>query len=271
MISRRSFLGAAGGLLLAPPARAGDGALPVASTTSIKDSGLGEHLRLAYREASGVELEFLSNPSELAASVAANGRASALIVNHPRVAANLGTAGVAISVQPFMQNDFVLAGPRSDPAGAAGAPDAPRALERIARARAPFVSRGDGSGTHDAEMRLWAVAGVYPVGRPGYLEANMGMGRVIQLAVAQNAYVLADRATWLATPDHGACDILLDRDPLLANVYFVLLVKGANAAAPVDPRARDFVAWLTGDAGQRAIAEFRVGGEPGFEPLPSTR
>ncbi|MCP8941150.1 substrate-binding domain-containing protein [Alsobacter sp. SYSU M60028] len=267
MLSRRTLLiGTAS--LAATAARASRHVLPVAATTSIADSGLGRWLAERYEALTGVELVILSNPSEQAALSAADGRAPVAIVNHPGVAANLVASGVATNAQPFMSNGLVIAGPRDDPARIAGMSDAAEALRTVARVKARFVSRADGSGTYAAELRLWSAARMSPpINRAGYIQANMGMRRTIDLAVAEAAYVLTDRATWLAQERHGDLTVLVEGLPELDNKYFLLRIPAAAEEPRRAALAERFEAWLLSDAGQRDIAAFRVGGVAPFVPL----
>ena len=167
-----------------------------------------------------------------------------------------------------MYNDFVLIGPQADPARVAGSRDVAAALEAISSARASFVSRGDRSGTHATELRLWRAAGVDIEARKGpwYRETGAGMGATLNTASAMDAYVLADRGTWLAFGNRGSLRILLEGDPRLFNPYGVILVNPARHPHVKQADAQAFIDWLTSRDGQAAIASFRVGGEQAFYP-----
>jgi tungstate transport system substrate-binding protein len=172
-----------------------------------------------------------------------------------------------------MYNDFVLIGPAADPARIAGAADAAAALGRIAAARAPFVSRGDRSGTHAAELRLWRAAGLDPVAGRGewYREVGQGMGPALNTAAAQDAYLLADRGTWLAFHNRQSLRILLEADPRLRNEYGVIPVSPQRHPHVKAAEARRFIDWLTGPAGQAAIGGYRIDGEGLFFPNAGAR
>lgn len=247
-------------------ALAGD-ALVIAATTSMEDSGLANYIGEKYLAASGVALKFISAASETAASLASKGAATVLIVNHSGVAANLMTARVAQSASEFMRNDFVLVGPKADPANVRKQASALAAFKAIASAKASFISRADRSGTHAAEMRIWDLAGIFPLSRPGYVQSGMGMRRALDLAVAENAYVLTDRATWLAMPNHGNLDVLLGGDPQLVNHYYVVLMSPEVISRPDTKTEKAFVEWLMTAPGQRAIQDFRMGAEAPFRPI----
>lgn len=267
MLSKRGFLFAGAALLASPiKAQAGD-TLVIAATTSMEDSGLANFIGERYLAASGVALQFISAASETAASLASKGAATVLIVNHSGVAANLMKARLAQSVSEFMRNDFALVGPKADPANVRKQGSASAAFRAIASAKAPFISRGDRSGTHAAEMRIWDLAGIFPLSRPGYVQSGMGMRRALDLAVAENAYILTDRATWLAMPGHGNLDILLDSDPQLVNHYYVVLMSPEVISRSDMKAEKAFVEWLTTAPGQRAIQEFRMGAEAAFRPV----
>jgi tungstate transport system substrate-binding protein len=166
-----------------------------------------------------------------------------------------------------MYNDFVLAGPKADPAGAAGR-DIAQALRRVAAARASFISRGDRSGTHAAELRFWEEAGIGAPARGGawYKEIGQGMGPALNTASAANAYVLADRGTWLSFRNRGELGVLVEGDPRLFNPYGVMPVNPARHPHVKAAEAQAFVDWLVSPEGQRAIADYRIAGEQLFFP-----
>ena len=137
----------------------------------------------------------------------------------------------------------------------------------IASAKASFISRADRSGTHAAEMRIWDLAGIFPLSRPGYIQSGLGMRRALDLAVAGNAYILTDRATWLALPNHGNLDVLRGGDPQLVNHYYVVLMSPEVISRPDMKTEKAFVEWLTTAPGQRAIQDFRMGSEAPFRPI----
>jgi tungstate transport system substrate-binding protein len=165
-----------------------------------------------------------------------------------------------------MYNDFVLIGPKADPAGIRGLKDAKEALRRIAAAKAPFASRGDDSGTHRTELRLWRAAGLDPKGEPSYRELGSGMGPALNTAAGLDAYVLSDRATWAAFKNRQQLEILAEGDPTLFNPYGSILVNPAKGAHIKAADARRWHEWLTSDRGRAAIASFRIDGEQLFFP-----
>ena len=167
-----------------------------------------------------------------------------------------------------MYNDFILVGPKSDPARVAGSKDIVEALKRIAAARAPFVSRGDRSGTHAAELRLWKMAGIDPQSGKGswYRETGSGMGPALNTASAMNAYLLADRGTWISFRNRGEAVIVVEGDKRLFNQYGVMLVNPARHAHIKAEAGRRFIAWLVSAEGQKTIADYRIDGEQLFFP-----
>ena len=200
--------------------------------------------------------------------VAANGDADLVLV-HDRAAEDKFVAdGFGIDRRDVMYNDFVLIGPAADPAGAGGTGDAVEAFRRVAAAGALFVSRGDNSGTHAMEKRLWHDAGQDPAGgrAPWYLSAGQGMGPTLTMAAARDAYTLADRGTWLSFRDRGGLDIVLKGDPRLFNPYGVILVNPARHPHVKAGMARALADWLVSPEGQGAIRAFRIDGERLFTP-----
>jgi tungstate transport system substrate-binding protein len=173
--------------------------LMIGATTSVEDSGLFSSLLPKFESRTGIKVQVLSRPSSAVLTVAAGGEVDVVIVNSPDALDRFVRAGHAVRRQALMYNDFVIAGPTSDPAGVAGTRDAPGALRAIARVRAAFLSRGDESGTHAAEQRLWSMAEIDPKSRSGgwYREAGMGMGATVEMAARAQAYVLTDRASWI--------------------------------------------------------------------------
>jgi len=257
-------------LLLLPglPARAQERVITVASTTSTEQSGLFAHLLPAFTQATGIAVRVVALGTGQALDVGRRGDADVLLVHDRAAEERFVAEGWGGPRRPVMYNDFVLVGPATDPAGLGGLADTAEALRRIAAARAPFVSRGDRSGTHAAELRLWQQAGVDPVAGRGiwYREVGQGMGPALNTAAAQDAYVLTDRGTWLAFRNRQALRILVEGDARLFNQYGVMPVNPARHPHVKAAEAERFVAWLVGPAGQAAIAAYRIGGEPLFFP-----
>jgi len=237
--------------------------LTIASTTSVEDSGLFASLLPKFESRTGIKVQVLSRASSAALSAAERGEADVVIVNNPDALDRFVGSGKGTRRQALMYNDFVIAGPASDPAHVGGTTDAPAALRTIARLRVAFLSRGDESGTHASERRLWSIAGVEPKSRSGawYREAGLGMGATLEIAARLDAYVLTDRATWLAHRVSGQ-RVLVEHDPQLFDQYEIAVRKPATNA----PAADLFVDWLISAEGQDAIAAFRVDGNQAFIP-----
>ncbi|MBK1659268.1 substrate-binding domain-containing protein [Paracraurococcus ruber] len=264
---RRALIAA---LLLLPalPAAAQDRFITLASTTSTEQSGLFAHLLPAFTRATGIGVRVVALGTGQALDVGRRGDADVVLV-HDRAAEEAWVAeGWGGPRRPIMYNDFVVIGPAGDPAGIAGLTDTAEALRRIAAAKAPFVSRGDRSGTHAAELRLWRQAGLDPAAGRGawYREVGQGMGPALNTAAAQDAYLLADRGTWLAFRNRQSLRILVEGDQRLFNQYGVMVVSPARHPHVKAAEAERFVAWLAGPAGQAAIAAYRIEGEQLFFP-----
>ena len=221
--------------------RSQENTLVIAATTSIEDSGLFDHLFPRFTARTGITVRVVSRASAVALMTAERGTIDVVIVNDPEALDRFNAAGDGERRHRFMHNRFVIIGPDSDPAKIKGTSDAPAAMREIARARAPFVSRGDNSGTHVAEQHLWQAANVNPKARSGgwYRETGLGMGLTVQMAVRLKAYTLTDRATWLKTTDRAASAIMVDGDRRLFNPYEVVLVNVVEASACEHGRGND--------------------------------
>lgn len=242
--------------------------ITVASTTSTQNSGLFDYLLPLFTRETGIDVHVVAVGTGAAIRLAREGNADVLLVHHKPSEEKFVRDGFGVKRYDLMYNDFVLIGPASDPAGIAGAASAAEALKRIAEAKAPFVSRGDDSGTHKKELWLWKQAGIDVNGRdmPWYRETGSGMGATLNVASAMNAYTLSDRGTWISFANKGDLKLLFAGDPALFNQYGVILV---NPAKFPHVKARDgqrFIDWLLSAAGQKAIAAFRVHGERLFIP-----
>jgi tungstate transport system substrate-binding protein len=238
------------------------------STTSTENSGLFAYLLPIFTAKTGIEVRVVAVGTGQAIKNAANGDGDVLLV-HDRAAEDTFVAdGFGVKRFDVMYNDFVIVGPASDPAKIVGETDAVAALRKIAAARVPFVSRGDDSGTHKAELRLWKAAGVDVKAASGtwYREAGQGMGATINVASGSNAYVLSDRATWSAFKNKGQLKILLQGDQRLFNPYGVILVNPAKHANVKAAEGQAFIDWIISPEGQAAIAAFRIEGEQQFFP-----
>jgi tungstate transport system substrate-binding protein len=255
-------------LLFAGPAPAQARSIIVASTTSTEQSGLFGYLLPRFSQASGIDVKVVAVGTGQALDIGRRGDADVVFV-HDRVAEEKFLAeGFATRRYDVMYNDFVIIGPKADPAHIAGDKDVADALRKIAATKSVFISRGDHSGTHEAELRLWKEAGVDLGSAKGqwYREIGQGMGPALNMAAASNGYVLSDRGTWLSFRNRGELAVLTEGDRRLFNQYGVMLV---NAAKHPTVRAADgqaFIDWLISQAGQSAIAGYKVGGEQLFFP-----
>jgi tungstate transport system substrate-binding protein len=240
----------------------------VASTTSTEQSGLFKHLLPAFTRTSGIEVRVVAVGTGQALDIGRRGDADVVFV-HDRVAEDKFVAeGFATRRYDVMYNDYVIVGPKSDPARIAGFKDAGQALQRIQSAQVPFVSRADKSGTHAAELRLWREAGIEPdrLRAAWYKETGSGMGPALNTAAAMGAYLLTDRGTWLSFRNRGDLQVLVEGDKRLFNPYGVMAVDAARHPHVKREAAQRFIDWLISAAGQQAIADFRIGGEPLFFP-----
>ncbi|MFZ5509045.1 MAG: extracellular solute-binding protein [Pseudomonadota bacterium] len=255
-------------MLAATGVRAQDKFIVVASTTSTEQSGLFKHLLPRFEQKTGVRVRVVALGTGQALDMARRGDADVVFVHDPAAEEKFVAEGYGLKRFPVMYNDFVLVGPKSDPAKVAGAQDVLEALRRIEAARAPFVSRGDRSGTHAAELRLWQAAGV-DLGKakgPWYRDTGSGMGPALNTAASMGAYILADRGTWLSFKNRGELAILLQGDARLFNQYGVILVNPARHPHVKKEWGQQFVDWLISPQGQQAIADYRIGGEQLFFP-----
>lgn len=267
-MTRRPFLGLLMLLALAMPAAAQQASITVSSTTSTEQSGLFGHILPIFTRETGIAVRVVALGTGQALDVGRRGDADVVFVHDRAAEERFVAEGFATRRFPVMYNDFILVGPAADPAGIAGGRDAVAALRRIADTRAPFVSRGDRSGTHAAELRLWQQAGVDLAGGRGgwYREVGQGMGPALNTAAAQGAYILADRGTWLAFRNRQDLRILTEGDERLFNQYGVMLVNPARHPHVKAAEGQRFVDWLVSPAGQAAIAGFKIGGEQLFFP-----
>lgn len=246
-------------------APAQDRFITVASTTSTEQSGLFDHLLPIFTADTGIDVRVVAQGTGQALKTAENGDADVVFVHDPIAEAQFVDAGWGVERKLVMYNDFVLVGPASDPAGVRGSHDVAAALKRIAAAEAAFTSRGDHSGTHKAEVRLWEQAGGRPQGA-WYRETGSGMGPTLNTASAMAAYALTDRGTWLNFGNRGDLEILVEGDKRLFNQYGVILVNPERHPHVKADEGRAFIGWLVSEAGQSAIAAYRIDGEQLFFP-----
>ena len=243
----------------------------VASTTSTEQSGLFAHLLPAFKRASGIGVRVVALGTGQALDTARRGDADVVLVHDPAAEEKFVAAGWGIGRRPVMYNDFVLIGPRSDPAGVKGK-DIATALQRLAASGAVFVSRGDKSGTHAAELRYWKASGVddpatkSAAHRVDYRACGCGMGPALNIASSSDAYLLADRATWLSFRNRANLAVLVEGDPRLFNPYTVMLVNPSRHPHVKRELAQSFADWLVSAAGQAVIADYKIDGQQLFFP-----
>jgi tungstate transport system substrate-binding protein len=244
-----------------------DKSIVVASTTSTQDSGLFGHLLPLFKAKTGIEVRVISQGTGQALDTARRGDADVVFVHAKSQEEKFVADGFGVKRSPVMYNDFVLIGPKSDPAKVNGSKDIAAALVKIKNAGAPFISRGDKSGTHSAELNLWKVAGIDIAADKGpwYRDIGQGMGAALNTASASNAYVLADRGTWLSFKNRGDLVISVEGDKRLFNQYGVILVNPAKHAH-VKELGQAFIDWLVSPEGQKAISDNKINGEKLFFP-----
>jgi tungstate transport system substrate-binding protein len=268
MPTRRILLAAALAAALCAPALAQDKSIVVASTTSTEDSGLFGYLLPIFKQASGIGVKVIAQGTGQALDTARRGDADVAFV-HARAAEEKFIAeGAGVKRFPVMYNDFVLIGPKGDPAGIKGTKDIVAALKTIQAKAAPFVSRGDRSGTHQAELALWKDAGIDIAAAKGpwYRDIGQGMGAALNTASAMNAYVLSDRGTWISFKNRGDLVIAVEGDKKLFNQYGVILVNLAKHPNVKKQEGQAFIDWLISPAGQKAIAAYKIDGQQLFFP-----
>jgi tungstate transport system substrate-binding protein len=242
--------------------------ITVSSTTSTEQSGLFSHILPIFTRETGIAVRVVALGTGQALDVGRRGDADVVFV-HDRVAEERFVAeGFGGPRRHVMFNDFVITGPAADPARITGLRDTNEALRRIAQTRAPFISRGDRSGTHAAELRLWQLAGVDPAAGRGqwYREVGQGMGPALNTAAAQGAYILADRGTWLSFRNRQDQRVLVEGDTRLFNQYGVMLVNPQRHPHVKAADGQRFIDWIVSPAGQEAIASYRINGEQLFFP-----
>jgi tungstate transport system substrate-binding protein len=254
-------------LLFAGAAPAQERFITVASTTSTEQSGLFGHLLPVFEKESGIKLRVVALGTGQALDLARRGDADVVFVHDKAAEEKFVAEGYGVKRQEVMYNDFVLVGPKADPAKAAGK-DILEGLRRIEIARVPFVSRGDRSGTHAAELRYWKAAGVDLDAKKGswYRDTGSGMGPALNTASSMNAYILADRGTWLAFKNRGELGIVVEGDNRLFNQYGVILVNPSRHAHVKQVDGQRFINWIVSPAGQETIAAYEIGGEKLFFP-----
>jgi tungstate transport system substrate-binding protein len=268
MFSRRFLLAVALSVLFSTSAVAQDKSIVVASTTSTQDSGLFGYLLPLFKAKTGIDVKVVAQGTGQALDTARRGDADVVFVHARSAEEKFLAEGFGVKRYPVMYNDFVLIGPRSDPAGIKGTKDIVAALKTIRSKGIAFISRGDRSGTHIAELNLWKVAGIDIAADrgPWYKEIGQGMGAALNMASAANAYVLSDRGTWLAFKNKGDLVIEVEGDKRLFNQYGVMLVNPQKHPTVKKELGQQFVNWLISPEGQRDIASYQINGEQLFYP-----
>ena len=266
MMKRRIWIA---GLLLAwaAVAQAQERFIVMASTTSTEQSGLFAYLLPAFKAASGIDIRVVALGTGQALDAARRGDADVVFVHDQVAEEKFVSEGFSLKRLPVMYNDFVLVGPKADPAGVKGK-DITVALGKLAAQGAPFISRGDKSGTHAAELRYWKMANVDAAATPpkGYLACGCSMGPALNIAASSNAYALTDRGTWLNFRNRAELGIVVEGDMRLFNQYGVMVVSPAKHAHVKFALAQTFADWVVSPAGQASIAGYRIGGEQLFFP-----
>jgi tungstate transport system substrate-binding protein len=268
MLSRRILIAMAASAVFASHAFAQEKSIVVASTTSTQDSGLFGHILPMFKAKTGIDVKVVAQGTGQALDTARRGDADVVFVHAKPAEEKFLSEGFGVKRYPVMYNDFVLIGPKSDPAGIKGSKDITAALGAIKAKGADFISRGDKSGTHQAELNLWKFAGI-DIAKdkgPWYKEIGQGMGAALNTASASNAYVLADRGTWLSFKNRGELVIAVEGDKRLFNQYGVMLVNPEKHPTVKKDLGQQLIDWLVSAEGQKAIADYKINGEQLFYP-----
>ncbi len=249
-----------------PGAHAADKYITVASTTSTANSGLFDFILPKFTEKTGIEVRVVAVGTGKAIKLAQNGDADVLFVHHKPSEEKFVKEGFGVKRSDVMYNDFVMVGPKSDPAGVKSTRTAAEGLKKIADANAPFASRGDNSGTNKKELELWKGAGVDPTDASNkwYSATGSGMGATLNVASGMNAYSLTDRATWLKFKNKGDLEIVLEGDPVLFNQYGIILVNPKKHSHVKADLGQAFIDWTIGKEGQSLINEYKILGNQAF-------
>jgi len=269
MFNRRTLIAAAlSAVILATPAFAQNKSIVVASTTSTQDSGLFEYLLPLYKQKTGVTVKVVSQGTGQALDTGRRGDADVVFVHAKSAEEKFLAEGEGVKRFPVMYNDFVLIGPQSDPAGIKGMKDVAQALKTIMAKQASFISRGDKSGTHVAELALWKASGIDIEKDKGawYKSIGQGMGAALNTAGAGNGYVLSDRGTWIHYKNKGDLAILVEGDKRMFNQYGVMLVNPAKHPNVKKELGQQFIDYLISPEGQKDIANYKINGEQLFYP-----
>jgi tungstate transport system substrate-binding protein len=240
--------------------------ITVSSTTSTENSGLFRHILPLFKQKTGIDVRVVAQGTGQALDMGKRGDCDVVFVHNRTAELKMVAQGWFVNRHDVMYNDFVIVGPKSDPAKIAGMKDAVAALTKIHDAKAPFASRGDRSGTHSAELRLWNAAKIDPTQGKGqwYRETGSGMGATLNTAAGMNAYSLTDRGTWLSFKNRGELTIVAEGDKRLFNQYGVMLVNPARHPSVKRDLGMEFVNWVVSADGQKAIADYKINGEQLF-------
>ena len=268
MLSRRFQIAVAASLLFSACAIAQDKSIVVASTTSTEDSGFFGHILPLFKARTGIDVKVVAQGTGQALDTARRGDADVVFVHAKTAEEKFLSEGFGVKRFPVMYNDFVLIGPASDPAGIKGSKDIVASLKAIKDKAAPFISRGDKSGTHSAELALWKQAGIDVAAAKGpwYREIGQGMGAALNTAAAMGGYVLSDRGTWISFKNRGDLEILVEGDKRLFNQYGVILVNPEKYPSVKKELGQTFIDWLVSAEGQAAIAGYKIDGQQLFFP-----
>jgi tungstate transport system substrate-binding protein len=269
MLFRRFLIALAASIVLGGAAFAQDKSIVVSSTTSTQDSGLFGYILPLFKARTGIDVKVISQGTGQALDTGRRGDSDVVFVHARPQEEKFVADGFGEKRHAVMYNDFIVVGPRSDPAGVKGSKDIAAALKAIKDKAADFISRGDKSGTHSAELALWKVAGIDVAGAdkdPWYKEIGQGMGAALNTASASNAYVLADRGTWLSFKNRGDLQVAVEGDKRLFNQYGVMLVNPDKHSHVKKEFGQQFIDWLVSPEGQKAIADYKINGEQLFYP-----
>ncbi len=258
----------AAAVALSAPALAQDKFITVASTTSTEQSGLFKHLLPIFEKKTGIQVRVVAQGTGQALDMGKRGDADVVFVHAKSLEEKFVAEGYGVKRFEVMYNDFVLVGPKSDPAKIGGSKDIVGSLQKIAAAKAPFASRGDRSGTHVAELNFWKAAGIDVAKDKGgwYRETGSGMGPTLNTASGMNAYALTDRGTWISFKNRGDLVISVEGDKRLFNQYGVILVNPAKHSHVKKDMGQAFVDWVVSKDGQKAIADYKLNGQQLFFP-----
>jgi tungstate transport system substrate-binding protein len=268
MLNRRCFVAITASFVFATSAFGQTKSIVVASTTSMQDSGLFDHILPLFKARSGIDVKVLAQDTGLALDTGRRGDADVVFVHTKSAEEKFLAEGFSVKRYPVMYNDFVLIGPKSDPAGLRGSNDIVAALKRLKTMRAPFIARGGRSGTNIAELDLWRLAGIDIGAEKGtwYMNIGQGMGGALETASAINAYVLSDRGSWLSFKNKVDLIIVMQGDKRLLNQYDVMLVNPQKYPHVKTELGQQFIDWLVSPAGQKAIGDYKINGEQLFHP-----